>query len=160
MFRIKKVLKLDLESHNVPHEDITDCAVRKKQIGSYDGRKSSTMETRTRAACMRDVRRRSRLRTHAFIQMRVCARAFSLARVYRQMHFLSPVFIRVRRLRDPLSSLGITGTSAHLSSTHVRNPSCWTSHCHRPFTCAMHLHVHATRVAICCVAARYYQWVR
>lgn len=30
------------------------------------------------------------------------------------MHFLSPVFIRVRRLRDPLSSLGITGTSAPL----------------------------------------------
>lgn len=83
MFRIKKVLKLNLKSHNVPDEDITDCAVRKKQIGSYDGRKSSTMETRTRAACMqmRDVRRGSRLRTHAFIRMRVRARFLSRSRI-------------------------------------------------------------------------------
>lgn len=68
------------------------------------------------------------LRTHACVRARSCTCS--------EMHFLSPVFIRVRRLRDLLSSLGITGTRAHtFSSTHVRNPSSWSSsHCHRPFT--------------------------
>lgn len=99
--------------------------VRKKQIGNCDGRKSSTIGTYV--GIYADARRPSSL-------VYACTRAHCTRR---EMHFLSPVFIRVRRLRDPLSSLGITGTSAHLSSTHVRNPSRWSSssfHCHRPFT--------------------------
>lgn len=76
--------------------------------------------------------------------------------------FSIPLFIRVRRLRDPLSVPGNNRHERIPPPVHPHTESPDGSHCRRPLTCVMHLHVHVTRVVICGTraAARYYQWVR